>query len=158
MKTLLEILKQRPLVVLGIGNPMRGDDAIGHMLAEELASLDGKGFEAHPVGTAVENAMSWVRKASGGVVLMVDAVFDESRAEGEWALYPSDQLDSMCHTTHSIPLSMLVDYWKKEVAGLEVYSLGISIRNSTDMAPLSHALVKTLESLVSIFKKQIHSF
>ncbi len=149
--TLSDILQTRPLLVLGIGNPLRGDDAIGHLLAKELEPLSGEGFQAHAVGTAVENAMRWVREAAGGTVLLVDAVFDESLDEGSWNLYPADQLDSVCHTTHSIPLSLLTGYWQKEVPGLKVYCLGISIRNSTDMAPLSPALRPTLTALKSLF-------
>ena len=136
-----------------MGNPMRGDDAIGHLLAENLEPLNRSGFQAHAVATAVENAMSWIRQTAGGTLLLVDAVFDESLAEGEWALYPSDQLDSMCHSTHSIPLSMLISYWQKEVPGLQVHFLGISIRNNTEMAPLSPALQQTLADLKSLFDK-----
>ena len=86
-------------------------------------------------------------------ILLVDAVFDESIAEGSWDLYPTDQLDSMCHSTHSIPLSMLISFWQKEIPGLEVYFLGISIRSNTDMAPLSPILPQTLHSLKSLFQK-----
>jgi hydrogenase maturation protease len=151
--SLTDIIKQRPLLVLGMGNPMRGDDAIGHLLAESLEPLNGAGFQAHAVGTAVENAMSWIRQAAGGTLLLIDAVFDESLAEGAWALYSSDQLDSMCHSTHSIPLSMLTSFWQKEVPGLQVHFLGISIRNNTEMAPLSPALQQTLTALKSLFGK-----
>ena len=137
MPSLSEILSARPLLLLGIGNPLRGDDAIGHLLAKELEPMNSPGFQAHAVGTAVENAMSWIRKAAGGTLILADAVFDESLEEGAWALYPADRLDSVCHTTHSIPLSLLISYWQKEVPGLQVYFLGISIRSNADMAPLS---------------------
>jgi hydrogenase maturation protease len=134
-----------------MGNPLRGDDAIGHQLAKELEPLNKADFQAHAVGTAIENAMRWIREAAGGTVLLVDAVFDESLAEGSWTLYPEEKLDSVCHTTHSIPLSLLISYWQKEVPGIKVHFLGISIRSSTDMAPLSPALQKTLTSLKSKF-------
>ncbi len=152
---LTEILKARPLLLLGMGNPLRGDDAIGHRLAEALEAHNSEGFQAHAVGTAVENAMRWIRETAGGTVLLVDAVFDESLPEGSWALYPSDRLDSMCHSTHSIPLSMLIAYWQKEVPGLRVHFLGISIRNNADMAPLSPPLQKTLTALESAFAAQL---
>ena len=148
---LSEIIKIRPLLLLGVGSPLRGDDAIGHLLAESLTPCNGDGFQAHAVGTAVENAMCWVRGLAGGTVLLVDAVLDESIPEGAWDLYPADQLDSMCHSTHSIPLSMLISFWQKEIPGLEVYFLGISIRSNTDMAPLSPILERTLDSLKALF-------
>lgn len=136
---------------------MRGDDAVGHLLAQKLESFNGNGFQAHAVGVAVENAMRWIRETAGGRVLLVDAVFDELLPEGEWALYPSDQLDSMCHCTHSIPLSLLISYWRQEVSNLQVDFLGISIRNNTDMAPLSPLIEKTLNSLASLITAALAS-
>jgi hydrogenase maturation protease len=152
---LIDILKARPLIVLGIGNPLRGDDAIGHRLAETLAPLSGDGFQAHAVGTAVENVMHLVREAAGGTLLLVDAVFDESLAEGSWALYPVDRLDSACHSAHTIPLSLLISYWQNEVPGIQVHFLGISIRTSVDMAPLSPALQRAFSSLKYLFSEQL---
>jgi hydrogenase maturation protease len=148
---LFDIIGTRPLLVLGVGNPLRGDDAIGHLLAEYLERFNDNGFQAHAVGVAVENSMRWVRETAGGRVLLVDAVFDELLPEGQWALYSSDQIDSMCHTTHSIELSLLMEYWKHEVPDIQIDFLGISIRSSRNMAPLSPTLEKTLHSLKSLF-------
>jgi hydrogenase maturation protease len=145
--SLQEIICKRPLLVLGMGNPLRGDDAIGHLLAQELESKSDENFRVHAVGIAVENAMRWIREAAGGTVLLVDAVYDEEIEEGAWALYLPEQLDSVCHTTHSIPLSLLIRYWQNEVPGLQVHFLGISIRNNAEMAPLTPLLQQTLESL-----------
>jgi hydrogenase maturation protease len=135
-----------------MGNPLRGDDAIGHLLAQELESKRNESFRVHAVGIAIENAMRWIREASGGTVLLVDAVYDEALEEGAWALYPPEQLDSVCHTTHSIPLSLLIRYWQNEVPGLRVYFLGIGIRNNEEMLPLTPLLQKTLASLKSLFQ------
>jgi hydrogenase maturation protease len=137
--------------LLGIGNLLRGDDAIGHLLAKQLEASNSAGFQAHAVGTAVENATRWVREAADATLLLVDAVYDESLEEGSWALYPAEQLDSICHTTHSIPLSLLISYWQKEIPELKVYFLGISIRSSADMALLSPTLQNTLASLLELF-------
>jgi hydrogenase maturation protease len=153
MPTLDEILKIRPLLLLGMGNPMRGDDAIGHLLAESVESFNKEGFQAHAVGTAIENAMSWVRKSAEGAVLLVDAVFDESAEEGSWSFYPAEKLDSMCHSTHSIPLSMIISFWQQEVPRLQVYFLGISIRNNNATVQLSPTLQQTLTSLRSLILK-----
>lgn len=150
---LSDIVRARPLLLLGMGNPLRGDDAIGHLLAQDLELWHDQGFQAHAVGIGVENAMRWVREAAGGTVLLVDAVYDEAVMEGAWVLYPPDQLDTVCHTTHSIPLSLLIAYWQKEVSNLDVHFLGISIRSNTEMAPLTPLLQKTLASLKSLFRE-----
>jgi len=152
---LVEILRGRPLLLLGVGNPMKGDDAAGHLLAKELEPMNRPGFQAHAVGTAVENAMRWVRETGCGTLLLVDAVFDESLEEGSWALYATDRLDSVCHTTHSIPLSLLIAYWQKEVPGLKVHFLGISIRDNTDLAPLSAPLRQTLATLLKTVRESL---
>jgi hydrogenase maturation protease len=148
---LQEIIRQRPLLLLGMGNPMRGDDAIGHLLAQALEPRSNESFRVHAAGIAIENAMRWIREAAGGTVLLVDAVFDEEVEEGAWSLYPPEQLDSICHTTHSIPLSLLIRYWQHEVPGLQVYFLGISIRHNEEMAPLTPLMQQSLESLKALF-------
>lgn len=151
--SLLEIIRSRPLLVLGMGNPLRGDDAIGNALAQALEPLSEPGFQAHAVGVAIENAMRWIREAADGTILLVDAVYDEALAEGSWSLYPPEQIDSVCHTTHSIPLSLLMAYWRQEVPGLRVCFLGISIRNNAEMAPLTPLLQETLTSLTRLFQR-----
>ena len=149
---LSDILRVRPLLLLGMGNPLRGDDAIGHALAEALEPESGDGFRARAVGVSIENALRWVREESGGTGLVADAVFDEALPEGEWALYPAERLDSVCHTAHSVPLSLLFSFWKNEGPGLGVHFLGIGIRSSEELAPLSPRLLKTLESMTALFR------
>ena len=147
-----DILRVRPLLLLGVGNPLRGDDAIGHALAEALEPETGGGFRARPVGVSIEGALRWVREEAGGTVLVADAVFDEALPEGEWALYPADRLDSVCHTAHSVPLSLLFAFWQNEIPGLTVHFLGIGIRSSEELAPLSPRLRNTLDSLTALFR------
>lgn len=149
---LCDILKTRPLLILGMGNPLRGDDAVGHILAQHLEPLSGDGFKAMAVGVSIENATRWVRETAGGALLLVDAVSDEGLAEGDWALYPPERLDSLCHSTHSIPISMLISYWGNEVPNIRVCFLGIGIRSSDSMAPLSTEIQKTLHELATLIR------
>lgn len=152
---LSDILRVRPLLLLGMGNPLRGDDAIGHLLAEALEPGSGGGFSARAVGVSIENALRWVREESGGTVLVADAVFDDLLPEGEWELYPPERLDSVCHTAHSVPLSLLFSFWKNEVPGLGVHFLGIGIRSSEELAPLSPRLRNTLDSLTALCRSTL---
>jgi hydrogenase maturation protease len=152
LQAILRLAKDRglPVVLLGIGNPLRGDDAIGNDLAHSLAELNAAHFQAYEVGTSIENASHWVRRAAGGVLLLVDAVFDESLPEGTWAFFPDDRLDTVCHTTHSLPLSILISLWRQELPNIEIFFLGISIRNNTEFAGLSPALQNTLQELTRL--------
>jgi hydrogenase maturation protease len=152
LQAILRLAKDRglPVVLLGIGNPLRGDDAIGNDLAHSLSGLNAAHFRAYEVGTAIENTSHWVRRAAGGVLLLVDAVFDEALPEGAWAFFPDDQLDTVCHTTHSLPLSILISLWRQELPNLEIFFLGISIRNNTDFAGLSPILQNTLQGLTRL--------
>jgi hydrogenase maturation protease len=145
--SLTEIVRDRPLLLLGMGNPLRGDDAVGHLLAQSLERYNDECFTSRAVGTAVENAMSFIRAAAGGSLLLVDAVFDESLAEGDWQLYPTDRLDSVCHTTHSIPISLLISFWRREVQDIDIHFLGVGIRRCDEMAPLSPVIRRSLNTL-----------
>jgi hydrogenase maturation protease len=143
--------RDKHVILLGVGNLERGDDAVGPMLSESLFPYNHERFQAYSVGTAIENAMNYVRKAAGGVLIIVDAVCDEACLEGSWHFYETDRLDSLCHTTHSIPLSLLISFWRREVPDLEVHFLGVSIRDNSDTSRMSREIKETLIRLHGIF-------
>ena len=57
LRQLLTRVRRRGLrvLVLGIGNEMLGDDAVGHLLAQDLSAVEAEGFLSVPVGVAISN-------------------------------------------------------------------------------------------------------
>ncbi len=129
----------RRVAVLGMGNPLLGDDGIGTRIAEDVAALGRADRVGIPVGIALENGYGLVRRSGAGLLLLVDAVVLEELPPGAWDLFPPEGLDTAIHSTHSVPLPLFVRMWKEDLPGLEVAFLGISIRGAVMGQDLSEA-------------------
>lgn len=141
----------QPIVLLGIGNEFRGDDAIGHLLAQGLQKLDLPGLRAFPVGISLENATHLVARHGAEMLLLVDAVSDLERPLGEWDFFEPESLGCFIHSTHSVPLSLFVTYWRKEVPGLDVHFIGVNIHGTATFKAVSPEIESTCLALLDTF-------
>lgn len=119
-KTFKEILKGK-IVLFGIGNTLRGDDALGPMLVEMLREKVNAvciNAEGSP-----ENFLGKVIKEDPDTLLIIDAVYLNA-GPGEYRLLAPEELEDSVFTTHDIPLTMLIDYLKSE-NNMSIYILGI---------------------------------
>lgn len=145
----------QPIVLMGIGNEFRGDDAIGHLLAQSLDELKLPGLASFAVGISVENATHLVARHGAKVLILVDAVSSLDRPLGEWGFFEPDTLDSFIHSTHSVPLSLFVAYWKREVPGLEVHFIGVNIHGTATFKEISPEILVVRERLVQVFAQAL---
>lgn len=104
-------LSGRRVVLLGVGRPGRGDDAAGDELARRLSARGITGAIA--AGSAPENYLGPVLLLRPEVVVVADAA-EMGRRPGEWALHPAGAVASGSVSTHSAPLSLVMDYLAKE--------------------------------------------
>lgn len=139
------------LVLLGIGNELRGDDAVGVLIARDLEALELPGLKAFPVGIALENATHLVARHQATALLLVDAV--SGTAAGTWRFFPPEDCDSFIHSTHSVPLSLFVAYWKREVPGLEIHFLGIGIGPTSTFGSMCDAVQRARRDIVDLARQ-----
>ncbi len=142
----------QPIVLLGIGNELRGDDAIGHLVAQGLQELELPGLKAFPVGISLENATHLVARHDAQVLILVDAVADLERPLGAWDFFEPEALDSFIHSTHSVPLSLFVSYWRQEIPGLEVHFIGVNIHATATFKTVSPEILKARQALLAAFR------
>jgi len=105
----LRSVLQGKVMILGVGNRLRGDDGAGSHLIERLA---GKVSFAHADGgVAPENHLEKIVAERPDSLLIVDTA-DFSGRPGAYALF--DPLDLLAGglSTHSLSLGMLYDYLK----------------------------------------------
>jgi len=122
-----EIISARRIVVLGVGNPAKGDDAAGILCAQELKKLMGGkarsrlkillGYETP------ENTTGEIRKFRPDLVLILDAA-QSGYKPGTVFIAGKNQIEDDGASTHTISLALLVAYLE-ETIGCKVMVLGI---------------------------------
>jgi hydrogenase 3 maturation protease len=105
---MLEELRQRvrtkKVLILGIGNRLCGDDAVGSILAE---SLTGKvKIPVIDAGDVPENYLGPIEAINPDLVLVLDAS-DLGASPGDLSLIEMEQLKEMGISTHASNLALL---------------------------------------------------
>lgn len=124
------------VLVVGVGNPLRGDDAAGLHLAEGVAEAGG--FELLCCEDVPEKYTREMRTAGAPIVLLCDAA-DMGVDPGQVRLVNSDQLGDMVISTHNCSLQLLATMLV-EMGGKDVYLLGIQPVSTGFGQPLSEAV------------------
>jgi hydrogenase maturation protease len=156
-----EIASAGKVLVLGIGNPDRGDDGAGVLCARELAAArtgQARGRLKVLVGYETpENLTGEIRRFAPGLVLLVDAVVGPHPAGTVFPVGAEDIPDDGV-STHKISLKMLVTYLETTV-GCRVRFLGIqagSLELGRTLTPSVEKAARTLARwLGESFKKGI---
>jgi hydrogenase 3 maturation protease len=139
---------QGHVVVMGIGNPCRGDDAAGSMVAQLISDVPGlRVIDAQDVP---ENYVRQVVGERPDTVLLVDAV-DLDSAPGSVALLDKDEVAGYWPSTHRMPLTLLMDYLERETHA-RICLIAIQPRHTAFMQPMSgevHASVTGIAGMLN---------
>jgi hydrogenase 3 maturation protease len=113
------------VAIVGLGQELRGDDAIGLIIAEDLQiALDCVDqMLILYAGSAPENYTGVIRRFAPNFVLLIDAAqMDEKPGEIRWL--PWQETGGFSASTHSLPLHVFAQYLAEELY-CEVGLLGI---------------------------------
>ena len=130
--TLVEELTSRlrgacRIAVLGIGSPLRGDDAAGPQLARRLGRMKADGVMALDCASSPEGYTSRVKDFKADHVVLIDAV-EAGLEPGEVVVLSGDQLSGLACNAHRLPLRLLATYLKEEL-GAEVILVGVQAKH-----------------------------
>lgn len=93
------------IVVVGVGNALKADDAAGPMLAETLRRrFPDRVFD---VGQVPENYMAPIRRARPDTILLIDAA-DFGGEPGDVRVASRGDVGGLALGTHAAPLSMFM--------------------------------------------------
>jgi len=143
MQTNLKDIIKGKVIIIGIGNIIRGDDGFGPLLVEkikdevEVMCLDG--------GTAPENYLGKIAKENPDTVLIVDAVH-LGRNPGEYEILKGEDIARCGFTTHDISPAMFMDYLTKETEA-NIYMLGVQPQGIEFGSEMSQELKVVLDQL-----------
>lgn len=151
-----ETSKSRPekILILGIGNRMRGDDAIGCLVADALQ--DFTGLTVIDCGSAPENFIDKVVNYEPKRIIMVDAC-NFGAEPGKFQLFSERQIEKIYQnliSTHTLPLTLFVAMIKKQL-DCEVQLLGIQPGNLEFGEGLSPKLEKAKKQIINYLKESI---
>ena len=146
LKELKSSLKGKRILLLGVGNRLRGDDAVGSLLIERLqGKVDVPMIDA---GDVPENYLGPIEESGAELVLVVDAAEMGAQA-GDVALFDIEQVGGMSVSTHTANLGLLFQVIPPERRP-EVLLLGIQPENMEFGEGLSEPVRATLESLAEM--------
>ncbi|MFZ0546915.1 MAG: hydrogenase 3 maturation endopeptidase HyCI [Candidatus Promineifilaceae bacterium] len=140
--------KKRPLRValMGIGHELRGDDAVGLTVAQQLRPYSNRHFLVVEAGHAPENHTGVLRHFCPDLVLLVDsAQLDEKPGTIRWLAW--QETTGLSASTHTMPPYMLARYLTAEL-NCEVALIGIQPAETTLDFPLSPAVEKAAHKII----------
>jgi len=143
MQTNLKDILKGKIVIIGIGNIIRGDDGFGPLLIEkikgdlELICLDG--------GTAPENYLGKIAKENPDTVLIIDAVY-LGKNPGQYEILKGEDIAKCGFTTHDISPVMFIEYLTNQTKA-NIYMLGVQPKGIELGSEMSRELKAVLDEL-----------
>ncbi len=134
----------REMLVVGVGNPLRGDDAAGLVLAEKLAAK--LGLEYLRCEEVPENYLTEMLESPADTVLLVDAV-NMKVATGETKVLSPDELAGANISTHNCSVNLLATVLTR-IKNKEVLVLGIQPENIAWGEFLTPAVAEAIDRFV----------
>lgn len=143
---LCQALKKR-VAVVGVGNEMRGDDAVGCYVARRLEGVED--ILVIEAGDVPENYIGLLREYKPECIVFIDAV-DVGADAGSVVIASADELSSsVVVSTHGMPLKLLSDYLRREI-GAEVMLVGIQVGKTAFNLPMSKEVRDAAEAVVEL--------
>ncbi len=139
------------IVVCGIGNDLRGDDAAGVLC---LRSLERRVASTGPGPRAVlfidggetpENETSRIRAFCPDLVILIDAA-RSGRKPGDVFLVEKEAISDEEVSTHRISLALLVRFIEESI-GARVLFLGIEPKTTESGSPVSPAVLRAIAAI-----------
>jgi hydrogenase 3 maturation protease len=146
------------IVILGIGNQIRGDDALGSIIAQRLSELYRKNDQivVFDGGMVPENYLGPIKKENPSHVVLIDAV-DMKQNPGFIRIVKKEEIVKYHISTHAMPISFLIKYLETE-NNVKIILIGIQPKKMDLTQEISkeieNSIEKILKILTSLLKNQ----
>jgi len=134
------------IVYMGIGNILRGDDAVGPELTGRLSRM---GMRTVDAGSVPENYIGSVARLKPDTVVLIDAVHLDRRPGSVELLEKSDLAGGVGFTTHTLSPVLVMERLEEET-GASVLLLAIQPKRLDFGAPLSEEMETVLTQLPEV--------
>ncbi len=154
MLDLDEILrKSKNIVICGIGNDMRGDDAFGVIVADRLRdTITRRDVLIINCGEVPESYVGKIREFKPEAVVFIDAV-DFGGNTGEVIVTDPEGTMGDAISTHSLPLRVLVRYLKETLPGTKFILIGCQPASTGFMEEPCESVKKAADNVTAYLRK-----
>ncbi|MEM2897445.1 MAG: hydrogenase maturation peptidase HycI [Candidatus Bathyarchaeia archaeon] len=140
------LLKAKKIVIAGIGNRMRKDDAVGLEIVKKLSGKVPSHVSLLEFETVPENFIGMIERVNPTHILLIDSG-QLNAGPGSFALISSEQIGGISTSTHALPLRVFIEYIEKVVKAkvivlvIQPKSLGFGKGLSKEVKKASDALI-----------------
>lgn len=136
-------------ILMGIGNEQRADDGVGVFVARNLSTPGWLTLECH---TAPESFTGVVKRHLPDYLVLVDAA-ELGLSPGSFRVIPPDEIKDASVGTHSLPLSLLIEYLRSSVSE-EILFVGVQPKEICDGEGLSEEVERGARELMFILEER----
>lgn len=142
-------LSGRRVLLIGVGNTLRGDDAAGPQVIKLLA---GKvAAELLDVGETPENYLGSILAKKAEIIVVVDAA-EMGAAPGDIAFMGIDELIGRGLSTHQLPLHLFLRY-VSEQTGADIVVVGIQPAQISLGKSITPAVWASVQYVAEVFRR-----
>lgn len=141
----LKSILRGKVVLVGVGNTLRGDDGFGPALADELHP--SQCLAVINAGPTPENHTGTIIRETPDTIIFADAA-DIGMPPGHWALLKKNELLDIGFTTHDISPTLLIEFIEAQTPA-PVYLLAVQPKSLQMGQPLSPAVRAAVNALVA---------
>lgn len=130
---------------------MRGDDALGSILAQEMSKLfpKNKNITVFDGKTVPENFTGAIRRENPSHIILLDAV-EMNETPGHIKLVSKEEIANYSISTHAMPLSFLIKYLESTCPA-EMILLGIQPKNMNLIHEISNEVQNSANNVLRVF-------
>jgi hydrogenase 3 maturation protease len=143
------IPKEKNVLVFGIGNMLKGDDAFGSVLAKRLKTKVKRLIVVDAEETP-ENHLSKLKKQNPNVIFLIDAIFCNLKPGEIRVFRPCEIINKAMFFTHNTTLDLIMNFIKEQTQA-EVFLIGVQPKEVSIKEGLSRELAETLDKLEKWF-------
>lgn len=141
------------IMIISIGNDMRGDDGFGPFIAENLSTFtsDFSDILVVNAGTVPENYTGLIRKVQPSHIIFVDAV-EMNSYPGDIKLIQKDKIADYSISTHAMPLSFMIRYIET-FTNPKIVLIGVQPKNMELSGIISAEVRKSALELIEVLRQ-----
>jgi len=137
------------VVVMGMGNPCRGDDGAGSRVAQRI--FTGGGVHVIDAQEVPENFLHQIVRHRPDTILLIDAV-EMGSPPGSVALLGKNETTGFWPSTHRVPMSLVVKYLEQETQA-QIFLVAIQPSQTDFMQPMSAGVAGIIDGLADVLNE-----